>query len=317
MALSEYGRQFVTIPAGETVVFTHPKLSVDIGQPVDITYVNAIVDKGLSTETVISSVTMVNTSCVLVTTGMVQVYQITYTLTGKYGDDLATRDVYQVINSNNYVEDQPSFYNSDAKPEGDFVVTTYNSYSTLIANKAPTHKSKTGWNHIIKFYPDDSLEKLAVFNFQGTVSSNTGIIQYVHLIPTRHFTRLNGLINNVYVEENPEDPTRIVQQYDFEADTFTGNGVTKTFGPLSRTPSYKPGTTEYNVAVYFEGSSIVVTPAMYTISGNFITFVTAPPVGVIKVYPTENSGAWLSEGEGANTPPSYSSNPPGWVEPAE
>jgi hypothetical protein len=313
MALSEYGRQFTPVPAGETVVFTHPKMDVDAGQPVNITYVNAIVDKGLATETAITGVTMVNTSCILITAGIVQTYQVTFTLTGEYGEDLATRDIYQVINSNNYIEDQPSFYGSDSKPEGDFVVTTYNSYSTLIANRAPTHSSKTGWNHLIKFYPDDSLEKLAVFNFQGTVSANSGIIQYVHLIPTRHFTRLNSLVNSVYVEENPEDPTRVVQQYQFEADTFTGNGVLTTFGPLSRTPSYKPGTTEYNIAVYFEGSSIVVTPSMYTVNGNFITFTSPPPAGPIKIYPTEDSGAWLSEGQGVDTPPSYTTNPPGWT----
>jgi hypothetical protein len=316
MALSTYGTQFRVIPAGETVTFSHAKTLVDGGQPVNVSFVNAKVDKGLSTEGVITSAVMSNTSCVLTSVGLLQFYITTYTLSGKYGDDLATRDIYQVINTNNYDENASSFYESEAKPTGDFPVTTYNSYSALLAAKAPSHSSTTGWNNIVKFYPDDSAEKTVTFTFlaQGVTTEFT---QKVHLIPTRYFTRLNTLMNNIYAEENPSSPSRTIIEYQFALDTFTADGILTTFGPMSRTPSYKTGTTEYNVAVYFAGSNLVVTPSMYTISGNYITFTSAPPAGTIKVYHTDDAGNWLSVGDGASATPTYTSDPAGWVEPAE
>lgn len=316
MPLSVYGTQFRVIPAGETVEFSHAKTLVDMGQPVNVSFVNAIVDKGLSTQGVISGVTMSNTSCILTGTMLAQIYVTTYTLSGKYGDDLATRDIYQVVNTNNYDPNASSFYGSDAKPTGDFPVTTYNSYSALLATRAPTRTTTTGWNHIVKFYPDDSLEKTVTFTFvaQGQTVEET---QKVHLIPTRYFTRLNTLMNGIYAEENPSSPTRTIIEYQFVLDTFTGNGILTTFGPMSRTPSYKTGTTEYNIAVYFAGSEVVVTPSMYTVNGNFITFTSAPPAGTIKVYHTDDAGNWLSVGDGSSSTPTYISDPAGWVEPAE
>lgn len=316
MPLSIYGTQFRDIPAGETVVFSHPQTLVTAGQPVNVSFVNAIVDKGLTTQGVITSATMSNTSCILTTVGLAQIYITTYTLSGKYRDDLATRDIYQVVNMNNYDPNASSFYGSDAKPTGDFPVTTYNSYSALLAAKAPTRTAATGWNHIVKFYPDDSLEKTVTFTFiaQGQTVEE---IQKVRLIPTRYFTRLNSLMNNIYAEENPSNPSRTIIEYQFVLDTFTGNGVLTTFGPMSRTPSYKTGTTEYNIAVYFAGSDLVVTPSMYTVNENFITFNSAPPAGTIKVYHTDDAGNWLSVGDGSSSTPTYISDPAGWVEPAE
>ena len=316
MALSIYGIQFREIPSGETVSFSHQKVLVDGGEPVNVVFVDARVDKGLTTEKVLTSVVMSNTSCTLETVGLVSTYITTYTLTGKYGDDLATRDIYQAINTNNYDENASSFYGSEAKPTGDFSVTTYNSYSALLAAKAPSHSSTTGWNNIVKFYPDDTPEKTVTYTFisQGNTVEYT---QKVHLIPTRYFTRLNTLINNIYAEENPSNPSRTIIEYQFALDTFTADGILTNFGPMSRTPSYKTGTTEYNVAVYFAGSNLVVTPSMYTINGNYITFTSAPPAGTIKVYHTDDAGNWLSVGDGASATPTYTSDPAGWVEPAE
>lgn len=214
MALSIYGTQFRDIPAGETVTFSHAESLVTAGQPVNVSFVNAKVDKGLTTEGVITSVTMSNTSCILTTVGMIQVYITTYTLSGKYRDDLATRDIYQVINTNNYDENASSFYESEAKPTGDFQVTTYNSYNELVAARAPSSTSTTGWNNIVKFYPDDTPEKTVTFTFnaQGVTTEFT---QKVHLIPTRYFTRLQSLVQGIA-------PSRVIED-------ASGNVITPTY----------------------------------------------------------------------------------------
>ena len=205
MALSVYGTQFRTIPAGETVTFVHQSVNNTI--PVNIQYVQAIVDYGASTASVISGVTMSNTSCVI-TNAMTKEYTVTFTLSGKYGDDLATLDVYQACNQNVYDPDASSFYGSDSKPSGDFKVTTYNSYGALMAAKASSHSSTTGWNHIVKFYPDTSSEKTVTYKFTVSGVTNVTNTQKVHLIPTRHFTRLNSLMNSIYAAENPTSTTR-------------------------------------------------------------------------------------------------------------
>jgi hypothetical protein len=213
MALSIYGTQFRVIPDGETVEFSHAKTLVDMGQPVNVSFVSAIADKGLSTQGVITGVTMTNTSCIL--TGTIsQFYITTYTLSGKYGDDLTTRDVYQVINTNNYDPNASSFYGSEAKPTGDFQVTTYNSYSALVAARATSSTSTTGWNNIVKFYPEDTPEKLVTYTFtaQGEIVEFT---QMVHLIPTRHFTRLQSLVQGIA-------PGRVIQD-------ASGNVITPTY----------------------------------------------------------------------------------------
>lgn len=204
MALSTYGTQFRVIPAGETVEFTHPKTLVTAGQPVNVSFVNARADKDLPTEGVVSGVTMTNTSCVLVTSGIIENYVTTYTLSGKYGDDLTTRDVYQVINTNNYDPNASSFYGSESKPTGDFQVTTYNSYSALVAARAPSSTSTTGWNNIVKFYPEDTAEKIVtyIFTAQGQTVEFT---QKVHLIPTRHFTRLQSLVQGIAPGRTTQD----------------------------------------------------------------------------------------------------------------
>lgn len=214
MPLSIYGTQFRDIPAGETVEFSHAKTLVDGGQPVNVSFVNAKVDKGLTTEGIVISVTMSNTSCILTTVGMTQVYITTYTLSGKYKDDLATRDIYQVMNTNNYDPNASSFYGSDSKPTGDFQVTTYNSYNALIEARATSSTSTTGWNNIVKFYPDDTPEKTVTFTFNAQGVS-TEFTQKVHLIPTRHFTRLQSLVQGIA-------PGRVIQD-------SSGNVVTPTY----------------------------------------------------------------------------------------
>jgi len=214
MALSTYGTQFRDIPDGETVEFSHAQTLVAAGQPVNVSFIDARVDKGLTTEGVITSATMSNTSCILTTVGMAQVYITTYTLSGKYRDDLATRDIYQVMNTNNYDPNASSFYGSESKPTGDFQVTTYNSYNALIAARAPSSTSTTGWNNIVKFYPDDTPEKTVTFTFnaQGVTTEFT---QMVHLIPTRHFTRLQSLVQAIA-------PGRVIED-------ASGNIITPTY----------------------------------------------------------------------------------------
>lgn len=204
MALSIYGIQFREIPSGETVSFSHQKVLVDGGEPVNVVFVDARVDKGLTTEKVLTSVVMSNTSCTLETVGLVSTYITTYTLTGKYGSDLATKDIYQTINTNNYDENTSSFYGSEAKPIGDFPVTTYNSYAELMAAKAPSSTSTTGWNNIVKFYPDDTPEKTVTYTFiaQGNTVEYT---QKVHLIPTRHFTRLQAIMQSLEPSRTAQD----------------------------------------------------------------------------------------------------------------
>jgi hypothetical protein len=57
-------------------------------------------------------------------------------------------------------------------------------------------------------------------------------------------------------------------------DAYTGNGVTTTFGPMSTTPS------DTEQILVFVGS-IYQSPAVYSVTTNDITFVSAPPTGEV------------------------------------
>lgn len=174
MTLSTYGRQFVDVPAGETVTITASALV----NPIVITYVGATVD-GKS----ISSVTMSNTSCVL-TDPLTQMYTTTFTLTGQYSSDLATEDEFIAINTKNYISSSE-----------DFEQLTYQLYDQLIAEKG------VKWDQIIKFYPDRSPEKTVIYTFTGGTPTTT--TQKVSLIPTRQFTRLQSIMQSI-------SPNRVV-----------------------------------------------------------------------------------------------------------
>lgn len=174
MTLSTYGRQFVDVPAGETVTITAAALV----NPIVITYVGATVD-GKS----ISSVTMSNTSCVL-TDPLTQMYTTTFTLTGQYSSDLATEDEFIAINTKNYISSSE-----------DFEQLTYKLYDQLIAEKG------VKWDQIIKFYPDRSPEKTVIYTFTGGIP--TTVTQKVSLIPTRQFTRLQSIMQSI-------SPNRVV-----------------------------------------------------------------------------------------------------------
>ena len=174
MTLSTYGRQFVDVPAGETVTITASALV----NPIVITYVGATVD-GKS----ISSVTMSNTSCVL-TDPLTQMYTTTFTLTGQYSSDLATEDEFIAINTKNYISSSE-----------DFEQLTYKLYDQLIAEKG------VKWDQIIKFYPDRSPEKTVIYTFTGGIP--TTVTQKVSLIPTRQFTRLQSIMQSI-------SPNRVV-----------------------------------------------------------------------------------------------------------
>jgi hypothetical protein len=174
VTLSTYGRQFVDVPAGETVTITASALV----NPIVITYVGATVD-GKS----ISSVTMSNTSCVL-TDPLTQMYTTTFTLTGQYSSDLATEDEFIAINTKNYISSSE-----------DFEQLTYKLYDQLIAEKG------VKWDQIIKFYPDRSPEKTVIYTFTGGIP--TTVTQKVSLIPTRQFTRLQSIMQSI-------SPNRVV-----------------------------------------------------------------------------------------------------------
>ena len=174
MTLSTYGRQFVDVPAGETVTITAAALV----NPIVITYVGATVD-GKS----ISSVTMSNTSCVL-TDPLTQMYTTTFTLTGQYSSDLATEDEFIAINTKNYISSSENFEQ-----------LTYKLYDQLIAEKG------VKWDQIIKFYPDRSPEKTVIYTFTGGIP--TTVTQKVSLIPTRQFTRLQSIMQSI-------SPNRVV-----------------------------------------------------------------------------------------------------------
>jgi len=174
VTLSTYGRQFVDVPAGETVTITAAALV----NPIVITYVGATVD-GKS----ISSVTMSNTSCVL-TDPLTQMYTTTFTLTGQYSSDLATEDEFIAINTKNYISSSENFEQ-----------LTYKLYDQLIAEKG------VKWDQIIKFYPDRSPEKTVIYTFTGGIP--TTVTQKVSLIPTRQFTRLQSIMQSI-------SPNRVV-----------------------------------------------------------------------------------------------------------
>ena len=171
MTLSVYGRQFTDVPAGETVTLT----SSVVTPPV---YVGATVDGKP-----ISGVTMTLKSVVFNI-----LYSTTFTLTGQYSYDLATNDEYTAINTKNYILSTE-----------DFEQVNYTSYDTLIAEKGKK------WDQLIKFFPDTAPEKTVTFTFTG--GTPTTFTQKVHLVPTRHFTRLQSIIQSIVPDRSVVDST--------------------------------------------------------------------------------------------------------------
>ena len=117
-------------------------------------------------------------------------HQTTFTVTGQYGASIAANDSYVGVNTTSQVQ------------------KTYTTYESFIAAKGAE------WDIVSSFVPDGSNYKTAVYTF--TVNNVVTNIEHpVHLIPTRHFTRLNDLLNALY-------PSRVIVD-------SNGNIVTPSF----------------------------------------------------------------------------------------
>jgi hypothetical protein len=91
---------------------------------------------------------------------------ITFTITGSYGEDIASNDEYLVRTK-----------------DGKFI--TYYNYNDLI---------NAEYEHLIKFSPDASHDKTFKYSFLVD-SVLTTYEQKVYLNPSRHYTRLRELVN--------------------------------------------------------------------------------------------------------------------------
>lgn len=122
-------------------------------------------------------------------------YTTTYQITGYYGEDITPYDTFVTNNSKSNVE---------------FV---YNSYGSLIANQ------NTEWDHIVVYKPDDRREvqlRHVFYNRANVAYSN--VFQKVHLVPTRHYTRLANIINSIR-----PDRTQYDANGSFSSGAYTSN----------------------------------------------------------------------------------------------
>ena len=122
-------------------------------------------------------------------------YTTTYQITGYYGEDITPYDTFVTNNSKSNVE---------------FV---YNSYGSLIANQ------NTEWDQIVVYKPDDRREvqlRHVFYNRANVAYSN--VFQKVHLVPTRHYTRLANIINSIR-----PDRTQYDANGSFSSGAYTSN----------------------------------------------------------------------------------------------
>ena len=122
-------------------------------------------------------------------------YTTTFRITGYYGEDITPYDTFVANNS---------------KSNAEFV---YNSYGSLI------EKQNVDWDHIVVYKPDDRYEVLLRHVFYNRANVNyTNVFQRVHLVPTRHYTRLANIVTSI-------SPDRV--QYDANGNslsfTYTSN----------------------------------------------------------------------------------------------
>ena len=101
-------------------------------------------------------------------------YSTVYRISGFYGEDITPYDTFVTNNS---------------KSNTEFV---YNSYGSLIAGQ------NVDWDQIVVYKPDSRREVLLRHIFYNSDSLEyQNVLQTVHLVPNRHFTRLNAIVNSI------------------------------------------------------------------------------------------------------------------------
>ena len=247
-----YGRQYVAFTDTITLVTT--------------TGATVISFDGVTVEgRLITNVAVSNTSTVPEGLGN----QITtYTINGTYGDDLAVDDLYKTVKVLDGIVTAQ---------------TSYTTYSTLIADRS-------NWTTVQYFRPDPSREKIVRYTF--TVNALPQIFEHpVNLVPTRHFTRLQNIIDSTVTN-------RVVQLYpslsqitvDYLEKANGGSGYTNGYITFSGT-----GTQANAYVEVFSGNGAVRTITLNS-NGNYTTTPTADmPFGVANVTWT-NGGSTYGNG---------------------
>ena len=124
-------------------------------------------------------------------------YTTTYQITGYYGEDITPQDIFVTNNSKSNVE---------------FV---YNGYGSLIANQ------NTQWDQIVVYKPDDRREVQLrhVFYNQANLAYDN-VFQLVHLVPTRHYTRLASIINSIRPDRTQSDANGNNLSFTYQSNSF-------------------------------------------------------------------------------------------------
>ena len=246
-----YGRQYVA--------FTD-SISITTSAPVAITF-DGVTVEGRS----ISGVTVSNTSTTLVSLGS---YLTTFSISGTYGDDLAVDDIYKTVTVVNGIVTAQ---------------TTYTSYSTMMSERS-------NWTTVQYFRPDPSREKIVRYSF--TVNGSSQIFEHpVNLVPTRHFTRLENIIDSTVT-------SRTVQLYpslsqitvDYLEKANGGSGYTNGYITFSGTGT--PANAYVEVFGLPAGNGAVRKITLNS-PGNYTTTPTANmPFGVASVTWTNGGGTY-------------------------
>jgi len=106
--------------------------------------------------------------------GTIGTYNTIFKISGFYGEDITPYDTFVTNNS---------------KSNTEFV---YNSYGSLIAGQ------NVEWDQLVIYKPDSRPQVLLRHIFYNSDSLEyQNVLQTVHLVPNRHFTRLNGIVNSI------------------------------------------------------------------------------------------------------------------------
>ena len=125
------------------------------------------------------------------------VYNTVFNVTGYYGEDITPYDTFVANNSKSNIE---------------FV---YNSYGSLIANQ------NIEWDQIVVYKPDDKREVELRHVFYN--SANVGydnVYQRVHLVPTRHYTRLANIVNSIRPDRTQYDANGTFSSGAYQSNSY-------------------------------------------------------------------------------------------------
>lgn len=101
-------------------------------------------------------------------------YNTIFKISGFYGEDITPYDTFVTNNS---------------KSNTEFV---YNSYGSLIAGQ------NVEWDQLVVYKPDSRRQVLLRHVFYNSANLEyQNVLQTVHLVPNRHFTRLNAIVNSI------------------------------------------------------------------------------------------------------------------------